>query len=66
MTPQIAPTYLTQKETAEELRVSPRTLEKWRRSGRGPRFIRYSQRAIRYDRDDVRQWAESRKSGGEE
>lgn len=39
---------LTQKEVAEALSVSERTLEGWRWLGRGPKFVRISGRAVRY------------------
>ncbi|WP_407636986.1 helix-turn-helix transcriptional regulator [Actibacterium mucosum] len=41
---------LTTKEAAQFLNVSTYTLEKWRYQGRGPRYIRYLNKAIRYRR----------------
>lgn len=38
------PRYLTTKETAEMLRISPHTLEGFRRDGRGPSYIRVGKR----------------------
>ena len=44
---------LTQREAALVLRLSERTLERMRRVGNGPRFIRISHRAIRYRQQDL-------------
>jgi predicted DNA-binding transcriptional regulator AlpA len=40
---------LCEHETAERLRVPPRTLQKWRRQGRGPDYIRLGPRSFRYE-----------------
>lgn len=39
---------LTPKEAADILQVSEFTLERWRRTGDGPPYVRLSSRAIRY------------------
>jgi hypothetical protein len=44
---------LTQREAALALRLSERTLERMRRIGIGPRFIRLSRRSIRYRQQDL-------------
>jgi excisionase family DNA binding protein len=46
---------LTEAELAGELRVSRRTLQRWRMEGRGPRWIRVG-KAPRYRRSDVQAW----------
>ena len=51
---------LKQSEVAEVLGVSPRSVEGWRLSGRGPRFVRLSSRAIRYRPEDVDAWIAER------
>jgi excisionase family DNA binding protein len=51
--------YLNTREVAKILAVSPRTIEKWRVTGEGPRFYRLG-RVPRYSRDDIRSWVESR------
>ena len=51
--------YLTNEEAAEFLRLSPRTLEKHRTIGGGPRFRRFCGR-IFYAIQDLEAWAESR------
>lgn len=43
---------LTQRDLARRWRVSPRTIERWRVLGRGPRFCRIG-RQIRYRLCDV-------------
>lgn len=44
-------TLLTSKDTADYLNVTPDTLKRWRRKGRGPRFFRLP--ALRYRLADV-------------
>jgi excisionase family DNA binding protein len=48
---------LTQKQLADELQVSLRTLERWRQEGSGPAFIRVG-RSPRYRRSDIDAWLE--------
>lgn len=38
--------HLTQSELAERWRLSPRTLERWRQTGFGPRFIKLGSRCL--------------------
>jgi predicted site-specific integrase-resolvase len=45
-------TLLTQREAALLLRLSERTLERWRVAGIGPRFVRLNRR-IRYRQQDL-------------
>ena len=52
-------TYLTQEEAAEILRLSPRTLERMRVTGTGPRFRKFGRRVL-YDRQDIFTWADSK------
>lgn len=40
------PAYLTQNEAADYLRISPRTLERHRSTGTGPRFSRLGRRVV--------------------
>lgn len=46
---------LTQAEVAEQLKVSPRTMEAWRVAGFGPRFVRVG-RSVRYSQEEVTRW----------
>lgn len=48
--------FIREKEAAQTLAVSPRLLSKWRSLGSGPPFARFGG-AIRYDPDELRQWA---------
>jgi excisionase family DNA binding protein len=52
-------TYLTQFEAAALLRLSERTLERWRVEGSGPPFRRFGRRVV-YSKVDLDTWAESR------
>lgn len=49
---------LTQGEAADLLHVQARTLESWRMRGIGPKFIRYTSRAIRYRPADLHAFLE--------
>lgn len=51
--------YLTPEEAATLLRLSPRTLEKQRCLGGGPRFRKFGRR-VRYALADLEAWAEAR------
>lgn len=44
---------MDQEALARRWRMSPRTLESWRRRGIGPRFFRIGGRAVRYRVEDV-------------
>ena len=52
-------TYLTQAESADFLRLSERTLERWRVEGNGPRFRRFGRRVV-YAKSDLENWADGR------
>mgnify|MGYP001796395694 CR=1 FL=1 len=41
-------------ETAEMLRLRHRTLQEWRRTGKGPRCVRYGARSVFYRLGDIR------------
>ena len=51
--------YLTNAEAAAILKLSPRTLEKLRVNGGGPRFRKFGSRVI-YAREDLDAWANAR------
>ena len=51
--------YLTNNEAAEFLRLSPRTLEKQRVIGGGPRFRKFGRRVM-YAVVDLEIWADAR------
>ena len=51
--------YLTNDEAAEFLRLSPRTLEKQRVIGGGPRFRKFGRRVM-YAISDLEAWADAR------
>lgn len=56
------PEFLTTDEAAVFLRLSPRTLEKQRVLGGGPRFRKFGARVL-YAVGDLRTWADSRAYG---
>jgi predicted DNA-binding transcriptional regulator AlpA len=49
------------REAAMRLGLSKSTLDKMRCSGRGPRFIRATDRAVRYDPADLQAFADERR-----
>jgi predicted DNA-binding transcriptional regulator AlpA len=51
---------LNEKQVSDNLKLSVRTLQAWRMSGKGPRFVRVSGRSIRYRKQDILDWVESR------
>jgi len=54
-----APRYLTNDEAAEYLKLSPRTLEKQRVIGGGPKFRKFGRRVV-YALEDLESWAAKR------
>ncbi len=54
----------TQEQVAEYLGVSPRTVEGWRRRGRGPAWHRIG-RSARYFKRDVLAWVRRQRGAGE-
>jgi DNA-binding transcriptional MerR regulator len=52
------------KMLAEHFRVSERTLRHWRSTGYGPPFVKL-RKGVLYNQNDVDQWLESRREGGE-
>ena len=52
-------TFYNQSETAEFLRLSERTLERWRVEGMGPPFRRFGRRIV-YAKADLERWADGR------
>jgi predicted DNA-binding transcriptional regulator AlpA len=61
-TTQITPTFLTQRELAELLRMPERTLEDWRLMQTGPPYIKLG-RLVRYDVQDVLTWVHEHRHG---
>ena len=52
---------IDEKEAASFLRVSARTLQRWRVVGFGPPFLRYSTRCIRYRLADLESWQQEQR-----
>jgi excisionase family DNA binding protein len=55
-------TLLTQREAAAQLRLSQRTLERYRLSGSGPTYVKAG-RLVRYREQDLEKWIASRVVG---
>ncbi|MBF0446381.1 MAG: helix-turn-helix domain-containing protein [Magnetococcales bacterium] len=51
---------INEHEAAVYLGHSVRTLQKWRVTGGGPKFVKVSARSIRYRRCDLNAWVEDR------
>jgi predicted DNA-binding transcriptional regulator AlpA len=45
-----------QSTAAEFLGLSPRTLERWRLEGRGPKYLKLGPRAVRYSLASLREF----------
>ena len=54
------PRYLGQEEAAAYVGLSPRTLQRMRVTGEGPRYVKVRRRVV-YDRFDLDDWAAKRK-----
>jgi hypothetical protein len=52
--------YLTGKELNDRYNIPPRTAQRWRVSGCGPRFVRAGPRRILYRLSDVEAWLAAR------
>ena len=57
------PAFLTTRQAAALLSLSPRTLDRYRVAGKGPPFHRFGSR-IAYARADLHEWAARRRRGG--
>ena len=51
--------YLDENQVSKLLNISPKTLRNWRVQGEGPKFVKLSNRLIRYRRVDIDTWADS-------
>jgi len=51
---------LTQSEAAEYLRISVRTLERWRVTGSGPAWVKCGKRRVLYQQSILEEWIASR------
>jgi predicted DNA-binding transcriptional regulator AlpA len=57
--PDALPEFLTQSEAAELLRLKPRTLEVYRRRGKGPSYRKLGPRRVLYARAELLAWVDS-------
>lgn len=51
--------YLDEKRVAQALSVSTRTLQRWRRDGGGPPYIRAGSRRVVYDARAIENWSDA-------
>ena len=51
---------INERAMAEFMGLTDRTLQKWRRTGEGPKFVRISNRCVKYRRIDGREFSEAR------
>ena len=51
---------INEKVMAEFLNVTPRSLQKWRRTGEGPKYVRISGNCVKYRRVDGREFSVAR------
>jgi predicted site-specific integrase-resolvase len=54
---------LTEREAADQLRIAPKTLTRWRWAGKGPRFHKIGG-AVRYSEADVLAFIAASGAGG--
>lgn len=59
--PRFENTLLTERQAAESLSLSVRTLQGWRVSGGGPLFVKLGGRCVRYRVRDIERWIEERR-----
>lgn len=55
-----APEFLNERQVADLLCQSVRTLQKWRATGNGPAFYKFGQ-SVRYSRQELFDWAQTRR-----
>lgn len=53
-------TLLTPDQAADRLNIPERTLKNWRVQGKGPAFVRYTARCVRYSSEALDAWVQSR------
>lgn len=54
------PTYLTETQFCERYHVRPRTAQRWRATGDGPKWVRLGLRKVCYRIGDCEDWAKAR------
>lgn len=61
---QTLPKLMTPRQVADYVGISEGHFYAWKRAGDVPPAMYWSERTVRYDRDEVIAWAESHKVGG--
>ena len=52
--------YITEQKLHERYLIPPRTAQRWRQDGTGPKFVRLGRRRIVYRTSDVEAWLRAR------
>jgi predicted DNA-binding transcriptional regulator AlpA len=52
--------FLTEAEVCALLRITPRTMRNWRRSGEGPPYVRLGGLWLRYEQSAIDAWVAAR------
>lgn len=52
--------YLSEQEFSQRYHVSPRTAQRWRTTGDGPKWVRIGLRKVAYRLSDCEAWAAAR------
>jgi len=57
--PILTETYLSEKEVSKIMGLTVRTLQTWRVKSKGPKFMKYGGRLVRYKIKDITNWMSS-------
>jgi predicted DNA-binding transcriptional regulator AlpA len=60
-----SPQYIDERALSRMIGIAVRTLQRWRLTGRGPRYRRIGGDAVRYSVADVEAWLAQQPAGGE-
>ena len=51
---------MTDIEASQFLGLKPQTLRNWRYEGKGPKYLKFGNKSVRYRVNDLIEWAEER------
>jgi predicted DNA-binding transcriptional regulator AlpA len=57
--------FLNELQVSERTRISLATLRRWRLENKGPKYHKFGS-LVRYDEDELNQWAQAQPSGGDD
>lgn len=55
---------ISEHEVARILNIAPKTLQSWRQNGFGPKYLKLSNKTIRYKTEDIQNWLQQRTNEG--